>query len=308
MSSKKITSYIWSHDLSPEQSCELIARANFFKKTLRNTPENQPLRGRQIVLLFVEPSTRTKLSFQMAAQRLGAQCLIVDDPASSSLVKGESLQDTLWTLDSLGPDMVVVRCGGDLALDQLADQLSCPIINGGWGSQSHPTQALLDLMTIHNHYSKLEGLKVALVGDMDHSRVAASLAPLLLACGAQVKALAPESLYAKKIPGVGELDSMEDLLDWCDVYYGLRVQFERHQSLSTKKQTLEQFKQEFSLDQHGLKRLSPQGVIMHPGPINWGVEFQPEVESDPRFLVRTQVENGVYMRAALMDFLLESEK
>ncbi len=304
-SSKSSTSYTWVSDLSLKGTCELFSRASQIKKKIKEGGRIKSLKGRQIALLFNEPSTRTKLSFQMAAHRLGAQCLIIDDFSTSSMIKGETFLDTLWTLHSLGPDLMVVRCGGQEPLENWVSQIDLPVINGGWGAKSHPTQALLDVFTLVEHFKSLQGLKVVFVGDIDHSRVAASSIELLQIFGADVRVCAPAGFCEKRPKSVAVIETLQEALAWCDVYFGLRVQLERHEGFAEKSKTFEQFQKNFSLDQQGLNSLGKEAVILHPGPVNWGVEFQNCVEKDSRLLVRRQVENGVYVRAALMESFLE---
>ena len=298
-------SYTWVSDLSRQGTLDLFSRASQIKKKLKAGERIKSLKGRQIALLFNEPSTRTKLSFQMAAHRLGAQCLIIDDFTTSSMSKGETFLDTLWTLHSLGPDLMVVRCGNEELYENWVSQIDLPVINGGWGAKSHPTQALLDVFTLLEQFKTLDGLKVVFVGDIDHSRVAASSIKLLQIFGAEVRVCAPSGFCEKRPKSVPVLETLKEAITWCDVYFGLRVQLERHEGAAEKSKTFEQFQKNFSLDQQGLQALGKKAVILHPGPINWGVEFQDCVEKDSRLLVRRQVENGIYVRAALMESFLE---
>jgi aspartate carbamoyltransferase catalytic subunit len=305
MTTIKKTAYTWVTDLTLRQTTELFDRARSLQKKLKAKERVKTLKGKQVAILFNEPSTRTKLSFQLATQRLGGHCLIIDDFTTSSMAKGETFLDTLWTVHALGPDLLVVRCGGEEPLEQWVSQTELPVINGGWGAKSHPTQALLDVFTLLNRYEDLEGLKVVFVGDIDHSRVAASSIQLMRLFGVQVKICAPSGFCQAPPEGVEVLGSLPEALKWCDVFYGLRVQLERHQGQEDKVRALAEFRDHFSLNEQGLKLLNPKAVIMHPGPVNWGVEFHPQVQQDPRTLVGKMVENGVYVRAALMELLME---
>lgn len=305
MSSYKTESYLWVDDLSTEGTQQLFSRAQTLKHTLNKGQRVQTLLGKQIALVFSEASTRTKMSFQMAAQRLGGQCLVIDNVSSSSMSKGETFADTFWTLHAIKPDAFVIRCGGGDPLDQITPESSIPVINAGFGSHSHPTQALLDLFTMQEHFGRLDGLKVLFVGDIDHSRVASSDIKLLKAFGAEVKVCAPESFYQKTIKGVENIANLKEAIQWCNVYVGLRVQFERHVQAGAIEDIKKEFTENYSLNSVGLSCLNQGAVIMHPGPVNWGVEFASEVQEDSRLLMWKQKENGVYTRAALMEKVLK---
>ena len=294
-SGPRAPSFLQIEDLSTERIEKLFSRASEIKEG----SWNQSLQGRQIVMLFSEASTRTKMSFQMAAQRLGAQCLVLDDALKSSQSKGESFSDTFWTMHSLRPDGFIIRCNGSEPLSELAEASQCPVINAGFGSFSHPTQALLDVFTMKEHFSSLEGVKVLFVGDICHSRVAQSHFKLLPRYQARVGVCGPEN-FLKGVEGdVTSFHQIEDALQWADVFVGLRVQLERHEDPVGFDRG--EYVQKFTLDEKRLKILSKEALIMHPGPVNWGVEFQPEVGNDSRFLMWKQKENGVYTRAALME-------
>ena len=258
----------------------------------------------QVALVFNEASTRTKMSFQLAAQRLGAQCLVIDNVKSSSMSKGETFFDTFWTLHSIRPDLFVIRCGEEDPLPEVTKQSDIPVINAGFGSKAHPTQALLDAFTIQERFGKFEGLKVVYVGDIDHSRVASSGIKLLKQFGAEVKICAPENFRMKRDIGVENIETLDEAIEWADVYIGLRVQFERHGGDTLGSLTRDDFIENYRLDEKGLAKLKKQAIVMHPGPVNWGVEFHESVQNDKRLVMWEQKENGVYTRAALMQELL----
>lgn len=304
MSSSTIRSYLWVDDLSAERTLQLFSQAKQIKRNIRNGIHPRFLEGRQVALVFSEASTRTKMSFQMAAQRLGAQCLVIDNVKSSSMSKGETFEDTFWTLHAIRPDLFVVRCGGEDPLPQVTQKSEIPVINAGFGAQAHPTQALLDAFTIQESKGSFQGLKVVFVGDIDHSRVASSDISLLRSFGADVKICAPKNFRQKSIDGVENIETLDEALGWCDVYVGLRVQNERHQQGTMDQQTSEDFVKDYSLTSQRLEKLNPKAIIMHPGPVNWGVEFQRCVLEDSRLVMWEQKENGVYTRAALMQELL----
>lgn len=305
MSSDKSLSYLWVDDLSTKGTLELFSRAKTIKENLKNGSVNPSLQGKQVALVFSEASTRTKMSFQMAAQRLGAQCLVVDNVRSSSMSKGETFSDTFWTLNAIRPDLFVIRCGDKDPLDVLADQSDIPVINAGFGAKAHPTQALLDTFTLHEHFGHLEGLKVLMVGDIDHSRVASSDIKMMKNFGVDVKICAPQSFRQNLSSSVDVIESLDEGIAWCDAYMALRVQFERHEDSVSSGNIREEFQSQYSLGEEGLKILSKDSVIIHPGPVNWGVELQECVQKDSRLLMWQQKENGVYTRAALMEKVLK---
>lgn len=303
MSSYKSRSYLWVDDLSAERTLQLFSQAKQIKRNIKSGIHPRFLEGNQIALVFSEASTRTKMSFQLAAQRLGAQCLVIDNVKSSSMSKGETFSDTFWTMHSIRPDLFVIRCGEDDPLPEVTKVSDVPVINAGYGSLAHPTQALLDAFTLQEHFGKFEGLKVLFVGDIDHSRVASSDIKLLKQFGADVKICAPEAFRKKNNLDVENIETLDEALQWCDAYVGLRVQFERH-TQATDDSFRQDFTSNYSLDEKRLSKLNPKAIIMHPGPVNWGVEFQNCVQEDSRLLMWTQKENGVYTRAALMQELL----
>ena len=307
MSSQKSGSYVWVHDLSVDQTQLLLDQAQEMKSCFSKTGSLESflvrknllsVKDRQVVLLFNEPSTRTRTSFQMAIHRLGSQCLVIDSSQSTSLAKGESLWDTFLALHSLRPDLFVVRCGDSEPLEEWVSQSQVPIINGGYGIQAHPTQALLDLFTLREHFRDLEGLKVLFVGDVDHSRVFRSHLRLFKKWRIQMSVCSPPQLSQRQPKEIHRWDHLSQGVEWCDVYMGLRVQWERHgPSLPLSK---EDYVKNYSLSGDLLGKLKPQGVVMHPGPIQWGLEFGQEVQKDSRLLVWKQVNNGFYIRAALV--------
>ncbi len=305
MASFQFRSFLRVDDLSKKEVLKIFSRAETIKNQLKRGDPPLSLRGKQVALVFSEASTRTKISFQLAAQRLGAQCMIIDNVRASSMSKGETFLDTFWTLHSMGPDIFIIRCGDEDPLEDISDKSLVPVINGGFGSRSHPTQALLDLFTMREIFGHLEGLRVLFVGDTDYSRVVASGIRLLKNFGAQPGICGPEGFSEKFHQEVKSFGNLREAIAWCDVYMGLRVQRERHQDTSSV--VNEQFQKFYSLDREGLTHLSQKSVIMHPGPVNWGGEFHSIVQKDPRLMIWNQKENGVYIRAALMEFLLKVE-
>jgi len=303
MASSQMRSFLWIDDFSIQEILKIFSRAEEIKNQLKQKTSPLSLQGRQVALVFSEASTRTKVSFQLAAQRLGAQCLIIDNVRASSMSKGETFFDTFWTLHSIGPDIFVIRCGDEDPLEQIGIKTQIPVINAGFGSKSHPTQALLDIFTMKEHFGCLENLKVLFVGDTDHSRVVASDIKLLKIFGARPGICGPRGFSEKFIREVENFENLKEGISWCDVYMGLRTQRERHYENSSTIAHGE-FRKFYSLNQKNLICLPEKAVIMHPGPVNWGEEFDPVVQKDSRLLMWSQKENGVYIRAALMEFLL----
>ena len=266
-----------------------------------------PQRGTRLVAcLFFEPSTRTRLSFQIAALRLGWSEIAIEAGSSSSLIKGETLTDTVLNIASMGPDLLVVRYGTSIELDQLLPTLSVPVINGGSGVQAHPTQALLDAYTIRRERGQIAGERILISGDVEHSRVARSNFELLPRLGAEVAMCGP-SLFLPpdgQFPHVRRFGSLDEGLDWATVAMGLRIQLERHTMSELNVKSLDEYRQKYGFDAARLRRLRSDGILMHPGPINHGVEFAADAASDPRSRVLAQVTNGVLIRAALMSWLM----
>lgn len=258
------------------------------------------LRGKRIALLFYEPSTRTRVSFEFAAKLLGTHTSLISSSASS-IEKGESLVDTGKTLQALGADCIVVRhpCSG--APYVLARNLRVPIINAGDGMHEHPSQALLDAYTILRHRRSLKGLKVTMVGDIQHSRVVRSNIHLLAKFGAQVVLCGPPELLPEMAetlaPNVKVIRHMEEALRKADVVMMLRVQKER---LAGLKLDLAKYIAQYQLTAERLKLARPDALLMHPGPMIRGMEVQSELADGPQSVIEEQVHNGVYVRMAIL--------
>lgn len=262
-----------------------------------------------VCCLFFEPSTRTRMSFQTAAYRLGHQVLTMELSMGSSLSKGETAVDTVLNVCAMKPDVLVVRYGLSRELDEILPTLAIPVINAGSGTLAHPTQALLDAYTIERELGSIEGKRVLIVGDIRHSRVARSNFDVLAKLGAKIGVCGPESLLPDADgdlpPGTRVFTNLDEASGWCDVYMGLRIQLERHTAQDLQLDSLEDYHRHFGLNRDRLKKLGAGVLIMHPGPINHGVEFAPEVVEDPRSRILTQVTNGVLIRAALLSKTLE---
>jgi aspartate carbamoyltransferase catalytic subunit len=292
-------------DLAREEIEAILARAKDFQ-----APPGRPfqrldrLRGKTVVNLFFEPSTRTRTSFEIAAKRLGADAVTIT-AAGSSLSKGESLVDTLNTLAAMRPDAIVMRHASSGAPHFLARHLDIPIINAGDGTHEHPTQALLDARTILDRKPALEGLRVAIIGDIVHSRVARSNIFLLSKFGAEIVLCGPAPLVPPQLaaiaPGVTIEYDMRKAIRDADVIMMLRVQLERQHETAFPRSEYFSF-YGLTLDHFELAR--PDVFVMHPGPINRGREISSEVADSQRSAILNQVENGVAVRMAVLERIL----
>lgn len=291
-----------AEDLSRAEIEWLLDRGRFYKAK-RNEPPRKldTLRGRSIVNLFFEPSTRTRTSFEIAAKRLGADTIGIQTQGSS-LSKGESLVDTLNTLAAMNPDAIVMRHAASGAPHFLSRYLSTPMINAGDGRHEHPTQALLDAFTILEIKGALEGLRVAIIGDIAHSRVARSNVHLLSKFGAAVVLCGPATMVsgnmAKIAPGIALTYDMNEAVAGADVIMMLRVQLERQNVEIFPKSEYFQF---YGLTLEHLKLAKPDAIVLHPGPINRGRELSNEVADSQRSMILNQVENGVAVRMAVLE-------
>ena len=275
----------------------------YVEQNLRADKKGSQLRGRTLINLFFETSTRTRTSFELAGKRLGADVINMSVPISA-IKKGETMIDTAMTLNAMHPDFLVVRHSMSGAVMLLSEKVACAVINAGDGSHEHPTQALLDALTIRRHKGGLEGLTVAICGDILHSRVARSNIHLLNTMGARVRLVAPPTLLADKIDRLGvevHHDMRKGLID-CDIVMMLRLQTERMQGRYVPS-TREYF-HFFGLDSEKLGVAKPDALIMHPGPMNRGVEIDSELADDiSRSVIQEQVEMGVAVRMACLDVL-----
>lgn len=292
-------------ELSTAEIQAVLDRARLFKPLQRSREKLTRLRGKTVIQLFFENSTRTRTSFELAARRLGADTLSITAQASS-VQKGESLLDTLNTLAAMHPDAIVMRHSASGAPHFLARFLEIPIINAGDGTHEHPTQALLDAFTILEYKPSLEGLKVAIIGDIAHSRVARSNVHLLSKFGARVVLCGPPPLVPPELrrisPQISLSYSMDEAISGADVIMMLRVQLERqHEPYFPSSHEYFQF---YGLRVDHLKLAKPDTIVMHPGPINRGREISSEAADFPRSVILNQVENGIAVRMAVLDLLL----
>jgi len=289
--------------LSKQEITDLLDLADSYVELNRQIEKKQStLRGRTQINLFFEVSTRTQSSFELAGKRLGADVVNMS-VGSSSIKKGETVIDTAMTLTAMHPDILVVRHHAAGAVELLAQKVACAVVNAGDGSHEHPTQALLDALTIRRRKKRIAGLTVAICGDILHSRVARSNIILLNIMGARVRIVAPSTLLppdAEQL-GVEVHTSMTEGLRDCDIVMMLRLQLERMQG-SFVPSTREYFRF-FGLDEDKLAVAHPDALVMHPGPMNRGIEIDSLVADGLRSLVREQVEMGVAVRMAVLDAL-----
>jgi aspartate carbamoyltransferase catalytic subunit len=291
-------------DLTSDDIARILETAESFAEVNRRRIKKLPtLRGLTIVNLFLEPSTRTRTSFEIAAKRLSADGINFTASASAT-VKGESLRDTAATLSAMNCDLVVIRHKYAGAPRILSEMMDCSIVNGGDGMHEHPTQALLDLYTMKGALGRLEGLRVGIVGDIAHSRVAGSLIPALRKVGATPVVIAPPTLLPSRpdILGAEVAWDLDEQLPTLDVAYMLRVQMERADGMPFP--SLREYARFYGMNARRLEAMKPDGIVMHPGPMNRGVEISADVADGDRSLVLTQVESGVAVRMAVMYLLL----
>ncbi len=283
----------------------------FFALGSRPIKKVPTLRGRTVINLFFENSTRTRTSFEIAAKRMSADAVNISSSGSSA-TKGETLLDTARNLEAMRPDVVVLRHSFGGAPHLLAKHLDCAIVNAGDGQHEHPTQALLDAATIRKAKGTVEGLEVAIVGDIAHSRVARSNLLCLTKLGARVRLCAPWTLLPRGIESIGgELTRersrvttrLEEALDGADVVMMLRVQNERMSGEAPRFPNPREFSRTYGLSARTLAWARPDAIVMHPGPVNRGVELSPEIADGPRSVILDQVEWGVAVRMAVLYLL-----
>ena len=298
-----------TYSLTADDITQILDTAKSFDpivnaRTIKKVPA---LRGRTIVNLFLEPSTRTLKSFELAEKRLSADSISMGG-STSSVVKGERLADTIQTIDAMNVDMFVVRArlaGTPQVITQNTDAI---VINGGDGKHQHPTQAMLDLYTIREHFGHLDGLKVAIVGDLAHSRVCGSLAPALKTMGADVTLVAPPTFQVGDPTwfGCNQTNHLDDVIEDMDVVYMLRVQLERMEGAAIPSRR--EYNRLYGLSLEREARMKPNAIICHPGPMNRGMEIDAEVADCARSRILDQVNAGVLTRMAEMYLLLGGEE
>ena len=276
---------------------------SFLEISTREIKKVPTLRGKSVINLFYEASTRTRTSFEIAGKRLSADTINIS-ASTSSVVKGETLMDTARNLEAMNPDIIVLRHSAAGAPHLLARLVRQSIINAGDGAHEHPSQALLDMMTIKEKKGKIAGLKVALVGDILHSRVARSNIYGLSKMGAQVVVAGPATMMPRDIErmGVKAYAKLEDAIVDADVVMMLRIQLERQKQNIFP--SLREYAQHYCLNRKNIKLAKPDAIVMHPGPMNRGVEISPDIADDPNYsVILDQVNNGVAVRMALLYLL-----
>ena len=289
--------------LTPEEIRSVLDLADTYADLNRRTVKHaDALAGMTQINMFFEASTRTQASFELAGKRLGADVMNMSIP-TSSIKKGETLIDTAVTLNAMRPDLLVVRHHAAGAVELLSQKVDCSVINAGDGSHEHPTQALLDAMTIRRHKGRFEGLTVAICGDIMHSRVARSNILSLNTLGAQVRVVAPSTLLGEAVDrlGVEAFTSMQEGLRNADVVMMLRLQRERMVSSLIPSQR--EYFHFYGLDAEKLAYAKDDAIVMHPGPMNRGVEIDAQTADGPRSVIREQVEMGVAVRMAVLQAL-----
>ena len=279
----------------------------FVEVLARPIPKVPALRGKTVAIMFFESSTRTKMSFEKAVKALSADTMSFS-PGTSALKKGESLKDTVLTIKAMGLDAMIVRHSDTGAAWRVAEWAQVPVINGGDGQHQHPTQALLDCLTLRRHFGPLDGLRIGIVGDIRHSRVARSDVFAMSTLGAEVTLVSPPTLLPLDTTGwpVKTTSDLDDILTELDVVYLLRVQAER--GGASVFPSYAEYRQRFGLTRERFNRLKPDSVVLHPGPMIRGVEIDAAVADDSRALVLDQVANGVAVRMAVLFQLLGGER
>jgi aspartate carbamoyltransferase catalytic subunit len=288
------------YDLTAEEIVHILETAAEFKKVSERRVKKVPaLRGKTVVNFFVEPSTRTRTSFELAEQRLSADIINIS-ASTSSLSKGETLLDTTRNIEALQVDIIVMRHSAAGAHNFLADKLKCGVINAGDGAHSHPTQALLDIFTIQEKKGKIEGLNISIIGDILHSRVARSNIWGLLKLGANVTIGGPATLLSKEFEkiGVRVCDNLKDAVEGADVVNLLRIQHERQKAAFFP--SINEYANIFGLNESTVKYLKKDALVMHPGPINRGIELASSIADGPQSVILEQVTNGLAVRMAVL--------
>lgn len=286
--------------LSDQEVMGLIHRGQEFKQGAQWNPEKNQYFATN---LFFENSTRTHKSFEVAERKLGIETIEFEE-SKSSVTKGETLYDTVLTMSAIGVDVAVIRHGDEHYYDELIESrtIQCGIINGGDGSGQHPTQCLLDLMTIYEEFGRFENLKVAIVGDITHSRVAKSNMQMLKRLGAKVFFSGPAEWYTEEFEVYGHYLPLDELIEEVDVMMMLRVQHERHGD--EKGFSKEEYHQTYGLTEERAERLKKHAIIMHPAPVNRDVELADSLVEGMQSRIITQMSNGVFMRMAILEAVL----
>jgi len=308
MASFKHKHLLGIRDLNAEEITMILDTAESLKEiSSRDIKKVPTLRGKGVINFFYEASTRTRTSFEIAAKRLSADTFSLS-ASSSSMVKGETLIDTARNLEAMNPDIIVLRHSSAGAPHLLARKISPGVINAGDGQHEHPTQALLDMLTVRLHKNRLDGLKIAIIGDIAHSRVARSNILGFTKMGSQVTVAGPPTLmpaYAESL-GVTVTYNMDEAIKDADIIMMLRVQLERQKKALFP--SIREYAALYGLSPERMKKAKEDAIVMHPGPINRGVELVPEVADGKQSVILDQVSNGVAVRMAVLYLLLGGDK
>lgn len=295
-------SNLQKNDIDILFSDALKLKANFNQHQLTSGVYHSGYKG-TAALLFFEPSTRTRFSFEAACSRAGFHPLILDGGIGTSIEKGESIEDTIFNIEAIRPLFFVIRCDDRVDLQKISAELQIPIINAGWGKLGHPTQALLDALTLTEKMKSLEKKNILFVGDIKHSRVVSSHIELSHKLKYNIAFCAPQEFFPSENSTQLRFNKLSEALKWADAVIALRVQKERHDNENLF--LTEDYREQYGLNSDSLKSLKQDAVIMHPGPINYGVEIEHEVIGDKRALILKQVENGVFLREALIRKIMQ---
>lgn len=294
--------------LSAGDISHILATAHSFREIANRPIKKVPtLRGKTVVNLFFEPSTRTRMSFEIAAKRMSADTFNIS-ASTSSATKGETLVDTAKNIQAMSPDAIIIRHSSSGAPQLLAKHIEASVINAGDGGHEHPSQGLLDMMTVFEHKKKIKGLKLAIIGDIAHSRVAISNILGFTKMGAEVYVAGPQTFMPAALGqlGVEVCSSVEEAIDDADVVMTLRIQLERQKDSLIP--SLREYSRFFGINSDIMKRAKDDAIVMHPGPINRGVELNPDVADGNRSVILDQVANGVAVRMALLYLVLGGNK
>ena len=295
-------------ELTKEEIIAILDRAEEMKhNVLEAGKKDNCLSGKSIITLFYENSTRTRLSFELASKYLGATAANIT-ASGSSVAKGETLEDTGKTIDEMGADVVIVRHSSSGAPHMLSNYTNAAVINAGDGMNEHPTQALLDFMTMREKFGSFDGLKVSIIGDVKHSRVARSNIYGLKKLGAEVTLCAPTTLMPTEIENMGVkiCQDADAAAHNADVIMGLRIQMERQKSGLFP--SVREYHKLFGINKRRVALAQPNAIVMHPGPVNRGVELSADVADGPQSVIGEQVTNGVCIRMAVLDMLTNGEE
>ncbi len=305
----RLPHFVSVKDLTVDQVMKIIHRAQAFKRGTADFYLRQPVYA---VNMFFENSTRTRSSFEMAERRLGIQT-IPFFPQASSMKKGETLYDTLLTLGAVGCNLAVIRHSENEYYNQLINlrpdqHLNVGILNAGDGSGQHPSQCMLDMLTIYEQFGHFAGLKVAIIGDLTNSRVARSDMQMLKTLGATLYFAGPENWFSDEFKAYGEYRDVDDLVDMVDVVMLLRVQHERHAAGEDDQFDAAAYHKQYGINQERYDRMKDQTIIMHPGPINRDVEFANALVEAPKSRFVNQMQNGVFARMAMLEAVLRGRQ